>query len=175
MPDRPAAKRVADSRTIMSELVMPNDTNPQNNLMGGNMLRWMDIACAICAGKHCAKPVVTASVDNVAFGSPIRNGEVVTLEATVTRAFNTSLEVYVEASAATMQGTNPRRTHSAYFTFVALDKDNGKPITSPEIIPLTEIEEQRFAAALRRRELRLVLAGRIKPDEAKNLKEIFGV
>ncbi|MEM6770513.1 MAG: acyl-CoA thioesterase [Bacteroidota bacterium] len=174
MPDRPAPKRVADSRTIMSELVMPNDTNPQNNLMGGNMLRWMDIACAICAGKHCARPVVTASVDNVAFGSPIRNGEVVTLEATVTRAFNTSLEVYVEASAATMQGDNPRRTHSAYFTFVALDKDNGTPVPCPEVIPLTEIEEQRFAAALRRRELRLVLAGRMKPADAKNLKEIFG-
>ncbi len=173
MPNRSEPKRVSDSRTIMSELVMPNDTNPQNNLMGGNMLRWMDICCAICAGKHCAKPVVTASVDNVAFGSPIRNGEVVTLEATVTRAFNTSLEVYVEASAATMQGANPRRTHSAYFTFVALDKENGTPVPVPEIIPLTEIEEQRFAAALRRRELRLVLAGRMKPEAAKNLKEIF--
>jgi acyl-CoA hydrolase len=158
----------------MSELVMPNDTNPQNNLMGGNLLRWMDIACAICAGKHTNRPVVTASVDNVAFGSPIRNGEVVTLEATVTRAFNTSLEIYVEATAATMQGQNPRRTHHAYFTFVALDKDNGSPVAIPEVIPLTEIEEQRFAGAMRRRELRLVLAGRMKPDQASHLKELFG-
>lgn len=173
MSERPAAKRITASRTIMSELVMPNDTNPQDNLMGGNMLRWMDIACAICAGKHCAKPVVTASVDNVAFGSPIRNGEVVTLEATVTRAFNTSLEVYVEAMAATMQGENPRRTHSAYFTFVALDKENGSPTPVPEVLPLTETEEQRFAAALRRRELRLVLAGRMKPGEAENLRGLF--
>ncbi len=157
----------------MSELVMPNDTNPQNNLMGGNMLRWMDIACAICAGKHCAKPVVTASVDNVAFGSPIQNGEVVTLEATVTRAFTTSIEVYVQATAATMQGENPRRTHSAYFTFVGLDKDNGSPVRVPPIVPLTEMEEQRFEAALRRRELRLVLAGRMKPSDAKNLRELF--
>nr|WP_253932290.1 acyl-CoA thioesterase [Lewinella sp. W8] len=171
---RPPAKRVSDSRTIMSELVMPNDTNPQNNLMGGNLLRWMDIACAICAGKHTNRPVVTASVDNVAFGSPIRNGEVVTLEATVTRAFNTSLEIYVEATAATMQGANPRRTHHAYFTFVALDKDNGSPVAIPEIIPLTEIEEQRYAGAMRRRELRLVLAGRMKPDQASHLREIFG-
>lgn len=170
---RPAPKKIDESRTIMSELVMPNDTNPQNNLMGGNMLRWMDIACAICAGKHCAKPVVTASVDNVAFGSPIRNGEVVTLEATVTRAFNTSLEIYVQATAATMQGMNPRRTHHAYFTFVALDKENGTPVPIPEVVPLSEIEEQRFAAALRRRELRLVLAGRMKPEAAENLKELF--
>lgn len=157
----------------MSELVMPNDTNPQDNLMGGNMLRWMDIACAICAGKHTARPVVTASVDNVAFGSPIRNGEVVTLEASVTRAFTTSLEVYVQATAATMQGANPRRTHHAYFTFVALDRENGTPVIIPEVMPLAEIEEQRFESALRRREVRLVLAGRMKPGDAKNLRSLF--
>ena len=174
MAESPNPKLVAESRTIMSELVMPNDTNPQNNLMGGNMLRWMDIACAICAGKHCGTPVVTASVDNVAFGDPIKNGEVITLEATVTRAFRTSLEVYVEAFAATMQGTNHRRTHHAYFTFVGLDKDNGKPTQVPPINPLTEIEQQRFVSALRRRELRLVLAGRLKPEQAESLHEMFG-
>ncbi|WP_371930947.1 acyl-CoA thioesterase [Lewinella sp. JB7] len=157
----------------MSELVMPNDTNPQGNLMGGNMLRWMDICCAICAGKHCARPVVTASVDNVAFKSAIKNGEVITLEANVTRAFNTSIEVYVEVFAATMQGTHPRRTHHAFFTFVALDRDNGSPVPVPELIPLTEVEHQRYAAALNRRELRLVLAGRLKPDEAGQLQELF--
>ena len=173
MTDRQAPKRVAESFTTMSELVMPNDTNPQDNLMGGNMLRWMDICCAICAGKHCARPVVTASVDNVAFNSAIRNGEVITLEACVTRAFNTSIEVYVEVFAATMQGTDPRRTHHAYFTFVALDKDNGSPAAVPQLIPLTETEQQRYAAALRRRELRLVLAGRMKPSEASHLQEIF--
>lgn len=171
--EKPAGKKVADSFTTMTELVMPNDTNPQDNLMGGNMLRWMDIACAICAGKHCAKPVVTASVDNVAFGSAIRNGEVITLEASVTRAFNTSLEVFVEVFAATMQGTNPRRTHSAYFTFVALDKDNGVPVPCPPVIPLNEIEQQRYNSAMRRRELRLILAGRMKPAEATHLKELF--
>ncbi len=173
MIDRPTPKRVAESFTTMSELVMPNDTNPQDNLMGGNMLRWMDICCAICAGKHCARPVVTASVDNVAFNSAIRNGEVITLEASVTRAFNTSIEVFVEVFAATMQGTHPRRTHHAYFTFVALDKDNGSPVAVPELIPLTETEAQRYEAALRRRELRLVLAGRLQPQDAAHLQELF--
>lgn len=174
MPSKkPAAKRVSESFTTMSELVMPNDTNPQNNLMGGNMLRWMDIACAICAGKHTGRAVVTASVDNVAFGSAIKNGEVITLEASVTRAFNTSLEIFVEVFAASMQGTNPRKTHSAYFTFVALDKDNGKPVPAPDVIPLNEIEQQRYDSAMRRRELRLVLAGRMKPEEATHLREIF--
>ncbi|MBB4078292.1 acyl-CoA hydrolase [Lewinella aquimaris] len=170
---RPAPKRVAESSTTMSELVMPNDTNPQGNLMGGNMLRWMDICCAICAGKHCAKPVVTASVDNVAFQSAIKNGEVITLEANVTRAFNTSIEVYVEVFAATMQGTHPRRTHHAFFTFVALDRDNGSPVPVPELLPLTDIEQQRYEAALNRRELRLVLAGRLKPEQAGQLQELF--
>ncbi|WP_116124765.1 acyl-CoA thioesterase [Lewinella sp. IMCC34183] len=170
---RPPAKRVAESFTTMSELVMPNDTNPQDNLMGGNMLRWMDICCAICAGKHCARPVVTASVDNVAFNSAIRNGEVITLEASVTRAFNTSIEVYVEVFAASMQGTDPRRTHHAYFTFVALNKDNGSPVEVPQLLPLTEIEQQRYEAAMNRRELRLVLAGRMKPENAPRLKELF--
>lgn len=173
MPEKLEPKKVSDSFTTMSELVMPNDTNPQNNLMGGNMLRWMDIACAICAGKHCARPVVTASVDNVAFGSAIRNGEVITLEARVTRAFTTSLEIFVEVFAATMQGTNPRKTHSAYFTFVALDKDNGKPVAVHPVIPLTEIEQQRYDSAMRRRELRLVLAGRMKPEQATHLRELF--
>lgn len=170
---RPPAKRVSDSFTTMCELVMPNDTNPMNNLMGGNMLRWMDIACAICAGKHSGRAVVTASVDNVAFGSAIKVGEVITLEASVTRGFNTSLEVFVEVFAASMQGTNPRKTHSAYFTFVALNKDNGRPVPTPDVLPLTEIEQQRYESAIRRRELRLVLAGRMKPEEAVHIKEIF--
>ncbi|MGB3548905.1 MAG: acyl-CoA thioesterase [Saprospiraceae bacterium] len=166
-------KRVDASKTIMTELVMPNDTNPQDNLMGGNLLRWMDVACAICAGRHCESSVVTASVDNVAFSTPIRNGEVITLEATVTRAFRTSVEVYVEVFAASMQGTNPRRSNNAYFTFVALDRDNGSPIEVPEVLPLLEIEQQRFAAAARRRELRLILAGRLRVEDADNLRSLF--
>ena len=166
-------KKVADSRSIMTEMVMPNDTNPMDNLMGGNLLRWMDIISAICAGKHCEAHVVTASVDHVSFQQPIRVGEVVTIEATVTRAFRTSLEVYVEALAADIKGHNNRRSNHAYFTFVALDDANGKPIEVPKIIPLTEIEQQRFESASRRRELRLVLSGRMKPKEALNIRALF--
>lgn len=88
-------KKVADSKAVMTEMVMPNDTNPMGNLMGGNLLRWMDIASGICAGRHCERHVVTASVDHVSFQKPISNGDVVTLEATVTRAFRTSVEIYM--------------------------------------------------------------------------------
>jgi acyl-CoA hydrolase len=166
-------KRVAESRTVMTEMVMPNDTNPMGNLMGGNLLRWMDIVSGICAGKHCEAHVVTASVDHVSFQRPIRVGEVVTLEATVTRAFRTSVEIYVEVFANDIKGGDARRCNHAYYTFVALDEENGKPTPAPPVLPLTEIEQQRFDGAPRRREVRLVLSGRMKPEQATDLKNLF--
>ena len=87
------AKSPKDSYVIMNELVLPNDTNTLNNLMGGRLLHWMDIAAAISGQKHCNRIVVTASVDNVSFKHPIKLGDVVTIEARVTRAFTTSVIV----------------------------------------------------------------------------------
>ena len=167
-------KKVSESKTVMTEMVMPNDTNPMGNLMGGNLLRWMDIASGICAGKHCERHVVTASVDHVSFQKPIRNGDVVTLEATVTRAFRTSVEVYVEVFANDIKGGNARRCNHAYYTFVGLDDNNGKPVPISPVLPLTEIEQQRFDSAPRRRELRLMLSGRMKPEHSVELKSLFG-
>jgi acyl-CoA hydrolase len=173
MEQEPKAKKVADSKAVMTEMVMPNDTNFMGNLMGGNLLRWMDIASAICAGKHCEAHVVTASVDHVSFQKSIKVGEVVSIEASVTRAFNTSVEVYIEIFAADIKGHNPRRCNHAYYTFVALDEINGKPIKSPPVIPLNEIEQQRFDSAPRRRELRLILSGRLKPEESVEIRSLF--
>lgn len=167
------AKKVSESKTITTELVMPNDTNSMNNLMGGNLMRWMDIVSAICAGKHCEAYVVTASVDHVSFTNPIRNGDVITLEATVTRAFRTSVEVYVEVFASNVKGQDDRKSNHAYFTFVALDENTWKPTPVPPVIPLTEIEQQRYESAERRRELRLILSGRMKPSEAKLMIQFF--
>jgi len=164
-------KKVIDSKTVMTEMIMPNDTNPMGNLMGGNLLRWMDIACGICAGKHTEAHVVTASVDHVSFEKPIRVGDIVTIEATVTRAFRTSIEVYVEVFAADIKGRNPRRCNHAYFTFVALNEENGTPVAVPALLPLNEIEQQRYESAPRRREVRLILSGRIKPSEATLVKD----
>ena len=166
------AKKVSDSRTVMTEMVMPNDTNPMGNLMGGNLLRWMDIASGICAGKHCEAHVVTASVDHVSFQKPIRLGDVITLEATVTRAFRTSGEIHVEVFANDIKGGNPRRCNHAYYTFVGMD-DDGNPQTVPPVLPLTEIEQQRFDSASKRREMRLILSGRIKPEEATEFRALF--
>lgn len=164
-------KKVSESRSTMTIMVMPNDTNPINNLMGGNLMRWMDTIAGICAGKHAEAYVVTASVDHVSFEKPIKNGDVVTLEACVTRAFNTSVEVYVEVFAADIKGGNNRKSNHAYFTFVAVDEKTNKPLPQPRVIPLTGEEQERYEGALRRREVRLILSKRLSVAEAKSLKE----
>ncbi len=167
------AKKVEDSRTTMTELIMPSDANPLGNLMGGYLMRWMDIAAGICAAKHCEAHAVTASVDNVSFSSPIHIGEVITVEASVVRAFHTSVEIFVEVTVEGLKGENPRKSNHAYFTFVALDDESRKPIKVPQVIPLTAEEEKRFEAAPRRREVRLIISGRMKPQDAGLLSDYF--
>ncbi|OCX52896.1 acyl-CoA thioesterase [Mucilaginibacter sp. PPCGB 2223] len=165
-------KTPKDSHTIMNELVLPNDTNTLNNLMGGRLLHWMDIAAAIAAQKHCNRIVVTASVDNVSFQSPIKLGDVISIESKVTRAFNTSVEVRLDVWAQNIPSGTRNKSNEAYYTFVALDKE-GNTVKVPELIPETEEDKALFAGALRRRQLRLVLAGRMKADDATELKALF--
>ena len=166
-------KRVSDSKTVMTELIMPNDTNPMGNLMGGYLMRWMDIVSAICAGKHCESHVVTVAVDYISFQNPIHLGDVITLEASATRAFNTSVEIYVEVFANDIKGQKPRRCNHAYFTFVALDDERKDPISVPAVIPLSNEEQNLYDSAARRRELRLILSGRIKPKDATEVRKFF--
>lgn len=166
-------KRVEESRTTMTELIMPNDTNPLGNLMGGNLMRWMDIAGGICAAKHCEAHVVTASVDHVSFQNPIKLGNVISVNATVTRAFKTSLEVYLEVYAADITGANTIKSNHAYMTFVALDQETMKPKYVPELLPVSSEEQRLFEGAVRRRELRLILSGRLKPKDAIDLRKYF--
>jgi acyl-CoA hydrolase len=168
-------KEVASSKTIMTEMIMPNDTNPLGNLMGGNLMRWMDIAGAICAAKFCSSQVVTASVDNVSFQEPIRMGEVITLEAQVTRSFNTSVEVFVEVFSNKIDGGNYRKCNQAYLTFVAMDVETLTPKPVPELKPTTQEEIARYQGAARRREIRLIQGGRMKPSEAKEIKDFFDI
>ena len=167
-------QKIEDSRTIMSQLVMPNDTNHLGNLMGGNLMKWMDIAAAMCATRHCKTAVVTASVDNISFKSPIHLGEITELQASITRVFNSSLEIFVQVFAESNWEGNRRHCNDAYFTFVALDIETKKPTKAPTIIPKTEEQKFRYERALRRRELRLILAGRLKPEEATDLAKLFG-
>ncbi|WP_448697998.1 acyl-CoA thioesterase [Mucilaginibacter sp. AW1-3] len=165
-------KTPKDSHTIMNELVLPNDTNTLNNLMGGRLLHWMDIAAAIAAQKHCNRIVVTASVDNVSFQYPVKLGDVISIESKVTRAFNTSVEVRLDVWAQNIPSGTRNKSNEAYYTFVALDKD-GNTVQVPELVPETEEDKLFYAGALRRRQLRLVLAGRMKADDATELKALF--
>ncbi|MBP6455792.1 MAG: acyl-CoA thioesterase [Chitinophagaceae bacterium] len=161
-----------ESRTVMSQLVLPNDTNTLGNLMGGKLMHWMDIAAAMASMKHCGCPVVTASADNITFQNPIRLGNVVTLEAQVTRAFQTSMEVYIKVYGEDLQNEFKYISNEAYMTFVALDP-NGKPRPVNELLPESDTEKAHFDGALRRRQLRLILSGKMKPQDAGELKALF--
>jgi acyl-CoA hydrolase len=162
-------KKPEDSYTIMNEIVLPNDTNTLNNLMGGRLLHWMDIAAAIAAQKHSNSIVVTASVDGVSFKEPIRLGDVVTLEAYVTRSFNSSMEVFIEVYAQNIPRGEKYKCNDAYYTFVALDSRN-KPIVVPALEPQTEVQKIKYDGALRRRQVRLIMAGKMKKEDAAELK-----
>ena len=166
------AKKPSDSLIIMTELVLPNDTNLFENLMGGRLMYWMDIAAALAGSKHCSSPVVTASVDNISFTNPIKLGNVVHIEAKVTRAFNTSMEIYLRVWGEDIIQQYKYNSNEAYYTFVALDP-HGKPRSISKIEPETEHEEELYKGALRRRQLRLILAGKMKPGEASELKALF--
>jgi acyl-CoA hydrolase len=163
-----------ESFVSMTELVLPNDTNTLNNLMGGRLMHWMDIVSAIAAQKHSNRIVVTASVDNISFKHPIQLGNVVTLKAKVTRAFSSSMEVRIDVDAEDIPSMKKIESNSAYFTFVAVDQA-GRPIDVPEVEPETEEERSWYEGALRRRQLRLILANRMKPQDAKELKSIFDI
>ncbi|MDN3688456.1 acyl-CoA thioesterase [Cyclobacterium jeungdonense] len=165
-------KHVQDSEVIKTEMVLPNDTNTLNNLMGGKLMHWMDVVAAISAQRHSNSIVVTASVDNISFKNPIALGNVVTLKAQVTRAFSTSMEVFIEVVAEDIPANSKYATHKAFFTFVAVD-DKGRPVKVPPLEPTTKREKELYAGALRRRQLRLILANRMDPQDATELKSLF--
>ncbi|MFZ7106691.1 MAG: acyl-CoA thioesterase, partial [Bacteroidota bacterium] len=152
------AKKASESFSILTEFVLPNDTNTLGNLMGGRLLHWMDIAAAIAAHRHCGRVVVTASVNNVSFNQPIRLGEIVTLESKVSRAFNSSMEVFIDVWVENNATGEKKKCNEAIYTFVAVDQ-LGNPIHVPELIPETDAEKRRYEGALRRRQLSLILAG----------------
>jgi acyl-CoA hydrolase len=166
------ARKAADSLTVMTELVLPNDTNVFGNLMGGRLMYWMDIAAALAAMRHCGVPVVTASVDNISFEAPIKLGNVVHIEAKVSRSFNSSMEVHMKVWGEDMTQQFKYKSNEAYYTFVALDP-NRKPRPVPQLIAETEEEKKLFDGALRRRQIRLILGGKMKPNDATELKALF--
>lgn len=162
----PNKKTVAATRVRMNELVMPNDTNPLGNLMGGRLLQWMDVCSAISAQRHCNRNVVTISVDNVEFKSAIQLGEVVVIEAEVTRAFTTSMEVAMEVWAENLRTGERRLCTTSFYTFVSVDAD-GRPVPVPKIIAETDFEKERYEQAEDRREMRLKISRQNKEAQQR--------
>ncbi|MBD3863194.1 MULTISPECIES: acyl-CoA thioesterase [Olleya] len=166
------ARTAEHSRTVMTDLVLPSETNPLNNLFGGELLARMDRAASISARRHSRRIVVTASVNHVAFNKAVPLGSVVTVEAKVSRAFKTSMEIFIDVWVEDRESGNRSKANEAIYTFVAVD-ETGTPVAIPELIPETDLEKERFAAALRRKQLSLLLAGKIKPNDATELKALF--
>lgn len=165
-------KTPKESLTILTDLVLPGETNYLDNLFGGELLARMDRACSIAARRHSRRIVVTASVNHVAFAKAVPVGSVVSVEAKVSRAFKSSMEVYVDVWIEDRQSGQKTKVNEGIYTFVAVD-ETGKPVSVPKIKPETELEQQRYDGALRRKQLSLVLAGKMKPKEATELKALF--
>jgi len=165
-------KTPKESRTVITDLVLPSETNPIGNMFGGELLARMDRAASISARRHSRRIVVTASVNHVAFNKMIPLGSVVTVEAHVSRAFKSSMEIFMDVWIEDRESGFRSKANEGIYTFVAVD-ETGNPVPVPELIPETKLEQERFHAALRRKQLSLLLAGKIKPEEATELKALF--
>jgi acyl-CoA hydrolase len=165
-------KTPKESYTITTHIVLPNDTNVLGNLMGGHLLHWMDITAAISAHRHSNRVVVTASVNHVSFEKPIKLGDYVTIEAKVSRAFTTSMEVFIDVSVEDNNVGKKLKSNDAAYVFVAVDQ-HGRPIEIPKITPETPLEKERYDTALKRKQLSLMLSGKLKPGEAPELRDMF--
>lgn len=166
------AKKASETVAITTKIVLPNDTNTLGNLFGGQLLAWMDVIASVSAHRHCRRVVVTAAVNNVSFKEPILHSSIVTLEAKVSRAFSSSMEVIVDVYVEDPVSGKKKKSNEAIYTFVAVDQ-NGGPIQVPDLLPETPEEEARFEAALRRKQLSLIIAGKMKPSDATELKALF--
>lgn len=166
------AKTPRESLTILTDLVLPGETNYLDNLFGGELLARMDRACSIAARRHSRRIVVTASVNHVSFSKSVPVGSVVTVEAKVSRAFKSSMEVYVDVWIEDRQSGERTQVNEGIYTFVAVD-ETGKPVPIAPIKPETELEIKRFEGALRRKQLSLILAGKLAPKDATALKALF--
>ena len=166
-----SSKTPEQSKAILTEIVLPNDTNNLNNLMGGRLLHWMDIAAAITAHRHSNRTSVTASVNNVSFSHPIPEGSIVTLEAKISRAFSSSMEIFIDVWTEDNQSGTKTKCNEAIYTFVAVN-NMGKPSKVPSVTPETDLEKSRFDGALRR-QLSLILAGKMEAKDATELKKLF--
>ena len=165
-------KTPKESLTILTDMVLPAETNPLDNLFGGELLARMDRASSIAAQRHSRRIVVTASVNHVAFSKAVPVGSVVTVEAKLSRAFSTSMEIFVDVWMEDRESQERTKVNEGIYTFVAVDR-TGTPVKVPKLIPETPLEKERYEGALRRKQLSLVLSGKMDPHDATELKKLF--
>jgi len=145
------ARKISDSRSEMTELILPNDANTLGNLLGGRLMHYIDLVGAMAAYRHARAYVVTASMDHIDFIAPVHVGDLLILKSSLNRAFRTSMEVGVKVWVEhTIDGTL-RHVASAYLTFVAVNPQGGR-VRVPPLEPETEEDKRRYHDAGRRRE-----------------------
>ena len=154
-------RAVCESISEMAEIVLPNDANPLNALLGGRLMHWIDLAGALAAHRHSRQWVVTASIDHMDFLVPVRVGDLVILRSSVNRVFHTSMEVGVKVWVENYRAEERRHVSSAYLTFVAIDAARNR-VPVPPVIPETADEKRRYEDAARRREIRRAESARRK-------------
>jgi acyl-CoA hydrolase len=147
-------KTVSQSKTVMTEIVLPSHTNALGTVFGGTISSWIDICAAVAAQRHCRNPVVTASFDALNFVKPVLQGWVVNLRASVNYAAKTSMEIGVRVDAENPRTGETFHTATAYLTFVALGNDK-KPTAVPPVVPETPDEVRRYKDAEIRRQRRI--------------------
>ncbi|HEX5415232.1 MAG TPA: glycerophosphodiester phosphodiesterase family protein, partial [Chloroflexota bacterium] len=145
-----APRRVAESRVVMSQQMLPSDANPYGNVHGGAIMKLVDTAAGVAAMRYVRGRAVTARIDSMSFLEPVNVGDLVTLKASVNHAGRTSLEVGVRVEAENLVTGEVRHVSSAYLVFVALD-EGGRPRLVPPLVAETEEEQRRLAEALQRR------------------------
>jgi len=165
-------KTPRESVTTITDIVLPGETNPIGNMFGGELLARMDRAASITARRHSRRIVATVAVNNVSFNKMIPLGSVVTVEAKISRAFNSSMEIVMDVWIEDRENGIRSKANEAIYTFVAVD-ETGNPVPVPPVKPETKLEKERYNAALRRKQLSLVIAGKMNPQEATELKALF--
>ena len=148
-------RRVADSATEMTQLVLPQHANVHGSLLGGTVMHWVDLAAAIVANRHSRRPVVTAVFDDMAFLAPVMVGQLALISARMTLVDRSSMEIRVDVVSEDVLTGERRRTGTAFVTFVALDPVTKRPVPVPPLVLETEDEKAEHARALERRRLRL--------------------
>ena len=148
------AKRPSETFTEMVQVVLPNDANPLGFILGGTVMHLIDIAGAIACHRHTRSLLVTAAVDGLQFLHPIKVGDLIILNARVTAAWSTSLEVEVEVFSEEILTGERRMTSRAYLTFVAIDRE-GRRLAIPPLLLESDEEKRRAAEADLRRAARL--------------------